>query len=291
MGRNNMKSGLGDMGHKHGSILTNGPKELSVQDGYLSKHGHFLNGRCFRRAHSETKAYCKDFFSQASTLNDKLKGNNGQTGLAYPTQKTLLHVTDDFSSQSIECFKTLNGQCFRRTKSKSDQYFSKPGKKLGRPKTREDFYKGRIFRWDDFAQAKQVANQNNNIPCSIVSMAMEDSIAIRNAPVTNELKVYSRSKDKSCSKKVLMPKKDCDVSEVGGEKRDNQLLSRKEDSCRSFYYSSSDNSVSDKEALECEEINTEKDREATEEEAFEGVRCLLGSQGAGADMHTTNEDS
>lgn len=60
---------------------------------------------------------------------------------------------------------------------------------------------------------------------------------------------------------------------VDNQRLEAQLI----DSCQSIYDSFSDNSKSDKEALEIEEVNTKNDREAGEEVAFEGVRCLLGS--------------
>ena len=61
------------------------------------------------------------------------------------------------------------------------------------------------------------------------------------------------------------------------------------DSCQSSSDSSSDISESDKEALEVEEMNSEKIREVAEEAGLEGLRCLMNSR-VMEERHKINED-
>ena len=61
------------------------------------------------------------------------------------------------------------------------------------------------------------------------------------------------------------------------------------DLCQSSYDSSSDNSESDKEALEVEEVNTVNIKEAAEEVGFEELRSLLDSQVIESEGQKTNE--
>ena len=111
-----------------------------------------------------------------------------------------------------------SGHCFRRAKLEPDHENSKMAKLVGRmkqfrPKTRENFTKGCIFRWDDFADAKKEANQNKNFTFSTDFITKEDLIAIKNASGTKELKVYFRNRITHCRKNILIPEKDCDVME------------------------------------------------------------------------------
>ena len=46
---------------------------------------------------------------------------------------------------------------------------------------------------------------------------------------------------------------------------------------QSIDYSSSDNFVSNTKTLECNEVETENERDKGEEAGLEGMRCLLGS--------------
>ena len=112
-----------------------------------------------------------------------------------------------------------------------------------RPKTRDNFSKGRIFRWDDFVKDKREANHLKNINCSATLIAREDLNATRITSVTKDLKVCSQRRVPQCPKNVLIPDKNCDLmedligkldSDAKGDKGDKQVLS----STDSILYSS-----------------------------------------------------
>ena len=135
--------------------------------------------------------------------------------------------------------------------------------KKTKPKKKEEFRLGEIRSW------KEGVNRGS----------MEDGdLGVENTWFKG--KVYSRRSKKTQIIDIVKGKEvmgeitleDTDIAECLGDE-DHRL-----ESCQFTEDSSSANSESDNEALLCKEANSEEDREKSEENGFEGFRCLMESQ-------------
>ena len=190
------------------------------------------------------------------------------------------------SSTANDFISEGNISLFRQTVNEVEGVYSDPGvdsvlskrisrRKTGRkPKRKEDFRVGKIRKWNEFYTGRE--KKTGNVQ---VSMVQGDGSS-KNKRF--EGRVYSR---RSKSKEKWLAKGKGQMRPLERHFQDNwkELEEQFIDSCQSSFTSSSENFESDKEAFEIEEVDSDKEREAGEEEGYVGMRLLLGTQ----DMEAT----
>ena len=257
LGKN--ETGLCDNGQ-----YSNGPKVVSPFNGKMSFSRPIIPGRCIKRAQSDFGPSS----SRATLKDDSGKSNHGPNRLDQVTARCDSFLANNPSSCSPS-------PLVRRTNSEPGRGYSIMGKLVGRlnslrPKTRDYFSKGRIFRWDDSVKDKREANQLKNINCSAALTAREVFNDTRINSVTKDLKVYFWKRVPLCPKYGLIPEKDSDLmedlidemeSDAEGDKVDKRLLSSIDS------ISSSSNSE--------ESFHSEKAKEEDADTKLEGISTLM----------------
>ena len=124
-----------------------------------------------------------------------------------------------------------------------------------RPKSRDAFTKGPIFRWEDSAFAKRAPNKTKTKKnsCLNVSTDSEEITTNKIFSDSKEFKVYSRNRTRHCPTKNLVPNLECNQLDVFNEDLeletdgDKQLIHRPDSSSLSSSSDSEEMYFSDRE--------------------------------------------
>ena len=267
MGSNqNIDMGLGinEMGLGVNGQYSSELKTAPSVNGKMRLFTPITPGHCFKRAQSDFGPSS----SRATPKDDSGISNHGPNCLDQVSARGDSFLTHKPLSWS-------HGPLVRRANSEPGSDYSRMGKLVGRlnrlrPKSRDNFSKGCIFRWDDSVKDKREANQLKNFNCSVALTARDDFNATRNNSVTKDLKVYVRKRVPLCPKYGLIPEKDSDLmedligeveSDAEGDKEDKQLLS-------------STNSISSSSDSE-ESFHSERAKEEDADTRLEGISSLM----------------
>ena len=165
--------------------------------------------------------------------------------------------------------------------SEDDEIYSDPGAesviskwrsrkiKRRKPKSKEDFRVGIIRKWNEFYFGREKGKRNEGI------LREDGGACLKNTK--SDWKVYIR-RHKFEENRCFKSEKERRSSENYPSEFWQGFEEKITDPSQTTDTSSSENFDSDSEGLQVEEVDSDKEREAREEDGFEGMRFLLGSQ-------------